>query len=497
MKSSFSMTSTITGRIWRLFALTTIFLLLFMAALYWNLSRVSESTEYSHQTELIVNELHDLGEDLLNTETGQRGYLLTRDDKYLEPYLMGKEDAQQRINRLRTLIVEPDIRVDLERMVIVATAKLEELEQTIILIKKGQREAAMSIVLAGSGKRFMDEFRQMCNSISNLEQQHLAERRNNLLIEFRYLLLLVLIGGTLAIMMLLLFTRQTVKRLDKPISSLLHGIYTMSRDQFDVQIPILSNDEIGRISLAFNEMTEHIQSGRRVLEATMKELKRSNMELDTFAYVASHDLKAPLRGIRSLTQWIEIDVEKTAGEETMGNLRLLKNRVDRLDNLLDSLLTYSRIGRKTSLVEQVNLGQLVAEIDGYLAPAPGFVIACQGDMPTISTPKAPLEQVLRNLVSNAIKHHDLGSGNVIVSAKDMGEMVEFRVEDDGPGIPMEFHERIFQMFQTLKPRDQVEGSGMGLAIVKKTIESFGGNIRVESLPSGRGVAFVFSWPKAV
>ena len=404
---------------------------------------------------------------------------------------MGKEDAHQRINRLRALIVEPDIRADLERMVLAVTAKLEELERIIALTQKGQREAAMSIVLTGSGKRFMDEFRQMRNNISNLEQQRLAERRNSLLIEIKYLLLLVLVGGTLAIMLLLVFTRQTTKRLDKPISSLLHGIYNMSKDQFDVQIPISSNDEIGRISMAFNEMTEHIRSGRRVLDATMKELKRSNVELDTFAYVASHDLKAPLRGIRSLAQWIEMDVEETASEETMGNLRLLKNRVDRLD----SLLTYSRIGRKTNLVEKVNLGQLVAEITEYLAPDPGFIIACQDGMTTLSTPKAPLEQVLLNLVSNAIKHHDLGSGKVIVSAQDRGEMVEFRVEDDGPGIPTEFHGRIFQMFQTLKPRDQVEGSGMGLAIVKKTIESFGGHIQVESLPSGRGTAFVFSWPK--
>jgi len=122
-------------------------------------------------------------------------------------------------------------------------------------------------------------------------------------------------------------------------------------------------------------------------------------------------------------------------------------------------------------------------------------VVVRGPLPALRTDRAPLEQVLRNLIGNGLKHHDRTSGSVTVSARDVGDTVEFCVEDDGPGIPTRFHERIFQMFQTLKPRDEVEGSGMGLAIVKKTVEVYGGSIRIESAPPIRGTAFIFSWQK--
>jgi signal transduction histidine kinase len=116
-------------------------------------------------------------------------------------------------------------------------------------------------------------------------------------------------------------------------------------------------------------------------------------------------------------------------------------------------------------------------------------------MPTFQTPRVPLEQVIRNLVSNAIKHHDRDDGAIEVFSRESGNFYEFAVSDDGPGIPPEFHDRVFQIFQTLKSRDEVEGSGMGLALVKKTVEAHGGNVTLES-SGGRGTTFRFTWPKA-
>jgi signal transduction histidine kinase len=136
----------------------------------------------------------------------------------------------------------------------------------------------------------------------------------------------------------------------------------------------------------------------------------------------------------------------------------------------------------------------VADIWDYLAPPAGFVLACPDPMPTLLTPRAPLEQVLRNLIGNAIKHHDRAHARIEVSARACGDCIEFRISDDGPGVPPEFHERIFQMFQTLKPRDQMEGSGMGLAIVRKAVEAAGGSVRVQSAHPERGTTFLFTWP---
>jgi signal transduction histidine kinase len=163
--------------------------------------------------------------------------------------------------------------------------------------------------------------------------------------------------------------------------------------------------------------------------------------------------------------------------------------------LLDSLLQYSRVGRSGGTAEDVDIAVLVGEIAEYSPPPSGFTVAFRGESPTIRTNKAPLEQVLRNLIANGSKHNDAATGYVVVSARDLGDTIEIRVEDDGPGIPAAFHARIFQMFQTLKSRDEVEGSGMGLAIVKKSVEGQGGTITVESAPPHRGTAFVFTWKK--
>ena len=146
--------------------------------------------------------------------------------------------------------------------------------------------------------------------------------------------------------------------------------------------------------------------------------------------------------------------------------------------------------RKTS-----TFARLIQDIADYISPRTGFTVTYRGEIHMIHTSKAPLEQVLRNLIGNGLKHHDGDVGAVVVSARDLGSMIEFRVEDDGTGIPPRFHERIFQMFQTLKSRDELEGSGMGLAVVKKSVEGHGGTVRVESTPPRRGTTFVFTWEK--
>jgi len=231
------------------------------------------------------------------------------------------------------------------------------------------------------------------------------------------------------------------------------------------------------------------------LSRSVAELKRSNAQLDSFAYAASHDLKAPLRGIRNLTEWITEDLKQTAGPDILQNLALLHNRVERLDMLLDSLLQYSRVGRGGRPPETIDIRALVGEITDYIAPPAGFTVTFEGSAPGIHVDRAPLEQVLRNLIANALKHHDKDAGTVTVSSRDLGSLVEMRVEDDGPGIRPNFHARIFEMFQTLQSRDTLEGGGMGLAIVKKLVEGHGGLIRVESAPPKRGTALVFTWEK--
>lgn len=229
------------------------------------------------------------------------------------------------------------------------------------------------------------------------------------------------------------------------------------------------------------------------LRQTADDLRRSNQELEVFAYSTSHDLKAPLRAVDHLAQWIADDAGHLLPETSRRDLDLMRQRLARMQRLLDDLLAYSRVGRIKHEVEVVDTANLVRAQVELLGLSADFTVTV-GALPVLRTCKPPLEQVFRNLISNAVKHHDRSEGKVEVSATDRGTFVEFVVRDDGPGIAPEFHERIFQMFQTLKPRDQIEGSGMGLALVKKIVEGQGGSIELKSTP-GSGTAFLFTWPR--
>jgi PAS domain S-box-containing protein len=228
-------------------------------------------------------------------------------------------------------------------------------------------------------------------------------------------------------------------------------------------------------------------------EQQRRELERSNADLEEFAYVASHDLKAPLRAISHLVEWISEDVEATASTETIDNLKLLRGRVVRLQSLLDGLLAYARIGKARVSYEQVDVNQVVRDVVAVLSPPPGFQVVCDGTLPLLRTHRTPILVVLQNLIANGIKHHDRDEGLITIAMKMVNGVAEFRVSDDGPGIEPRFHERIFVIFQTLSSRDELESSGIGLAIVKKRVEAHGGRIWVESAPPARGTTIVFTW----
>ena len=228
-------------------------------------------------------------------------------------------------------------------------------------------------------------------------------------------------------------------------------------------------------------------------ERLNQELQATNAELEQFAYIASHDLKQPLRGIDSLAQFIAEDTRGRLPAEAEKHLSMLRARVRRLDTLLDDLLEYSRVGRGTHQFEFFDTAALIDGIRDEMTLPGSFAVECVGDLPTLQTARIPLSTVLRNLIGNAMKHRQDDSGWVRVSASQDDDWISFRVQDNGPGIAPEYHERIFRMFHTLRPRDEVEGSGMGLALVRKIVESFGGSIRIES-ELGHGATFIFTWP---
>lgn len=246
--------------------------------------------------------------------------------------------------------------------------------------------------------------------------------------------------------------------------------------------------------LAIKTRAEELTYLTTVLAQTNAVLEKRNHELDQFAYVASHDLKAPLRAIANLSQWIEEDISDTLNEENRHQMNLLRGRVHRLEALIDGLLQYSRVGRSATEAEPVDVTAILVEVINSLAPPPEFAITVSPGMPTLLTQRLPLFQVFSNLLSNAIKHHRRLDGQITVSVKEQGQFYEFAVADDGPGIAPEYHEKVFYIFQTLEARDKVENTGVGLAIVKKIVEAQGGRIWLESR-AGQGATFHFTWLK--
>jgi signal transduction histidine kinase len=317
--------------------------------------------------------------------------------------------------------------------------------------------------------------------------------------------------------------------------------FVSEKKQYTVRAAPTGDDEVGLLIQAFNGMLEQIQqrdaalveaneqlearvrertaelvtinerltgevAARRKTERdlaaaneqlaeTVQNLRRSNKELQDFAHVAAHDLKAPLRGIGTLADWIASDYADHFDDQGRQQLGLLKGRVTRLTELINGILHYSEIGRVANRREVVDVGNLVAETIALLDPPAHIQVAVRGALPTVVCEKVRLGQVFHNLIDNAIKYLDKPQGRIEIQCADQGFAWQFAVSDNGCGIEARHFEKVFQMFQTLVPRDQRESTGIGLPIVKKIVELFGGRIWIESQP-GAGTTFFFTLPKA-
>ena len=262
-----------------------------------------------------------------------------------------------------------------------------------------------------------------------------------------------------------------------------------------------------RLLAIIRDMTE-VQASQEKLQSRADELTRlttmlaqtnitledRNRELEQFAYVASHDLKAPLRAIANLSEWIEEDLHGQLAAENQRQMLLLRGRVHRMEALINGLLEYSRVGRTKAALEQVSVQVLLEEVVDSLAPPDTFTIAIAPNLPTFTTKVMLLRQVFANLISNAIKHHDRPDGHITITVQEQGAFYEFSVADDGPGIDANYHTKVFVIFQTLEARDTKESTGIGLAIVKRIVEAEGGSVWIDS-QEGSGATFRFTWLK--
>jgi light-regulated signal transduction histidine kinase (bacteriophytochrome) len=274
--------------------------------------------------------------------------------------------------------------------------------------------------------------------------------------------------------------RQVRREVDVRTSQLWETVQALNRE-------VTERKSAERELQTLNETLEdHIAS--RTAEAD-----RRAQYLEQFAYVTSHDLKAPLRAVSNLAGWIEEDLADKLDDSSREQLALLRDRVSRMHNLIEGLLEYSRVGKTSDPVNPVDTRELIIETIDSLSPPKGFKIKIQGEMPTLYADRLQLGQVFANLISNSLKHHGGEKGKIRIGCENRRKFYEFSLCDNGQGIAPEYHDKVFMMFQTLASRDTENSTGIGLALVKKIVEEHGGKVRLESA-LGEGVCVYFTWP---
>jgi light-regulated signal transduction histidine kinase (bacteriophytochrome) len=255
-------------------------------------------------------------------------------------------------------------------------------------------------------------------------------------------------------------------------------------------------DELGEISQFVHvesDITERKEAEVK-MQAYYKYLEKANKELDKFAYVVSHDLKAPLRAISNLTTWIEEDMGDKLTDDSRQHFNMVKGRVVRMEGLINGILDYSRADRVKAPSAPVDVEVLVNEVIELLVQDDRVQTEIIKPLPVIKTERLKLQQVFTNIISNAIKHNDKDKTKIKISCVELKDHFQFSIEDNGPGIDERFHDKVFVIFQTLQARDTFDSTGVGLAIVKKIIDEMGCSIHIES-EVGKFTRFVFNWPK--
>jgi signal transduction histidine kinase len=476
-------------------------LILFSITTYINYrqsEKVNENSEKFSKSSTTLRSSNRFQRNILNLVSGLRGYLLTNEPFFIQSYDSAVRDNEKILIELSAITIEnPGQKKLVNEIVLLYNQWGDEFAKPLLEAKK---QAMLSDSAAASFDRLyrktlsgrqeeeiqqslQRKFREFTNAEYTFREQQretlTASVQQTRTVSFYLTIFSIIIGIGVAVF-LANHISSGIVRMVKMADSIAAGNYNVHVDEHGV-------DEISRLTASLNNMAS-------VLAEHISLLKRKNEELNQFAHIVSHDIKTPLRGIANVVSWIEEDHNFDTSEKVKEYVGMIKGRVKRAESLLNGILSYSRAGREVQRKEVVQLDELIDEIKGYLPRKKGITLVVQRPLPVLMTERLPLFQIFSNLLNNAYHYHDKEDGYVKVYFKEQPDYFRFFVEDNGPGIAKNYHEKIFIIFQTLREDDSGESTGVGLAIVKKILTDRKLEIDVVSEP-GKGSTFSFTWPK--
>lgn len=444
---------------------------------------LSTTQQYLHQTSDSVVALNNLHISILSAETGQRGYLLTEIDDYLTPYRTAlKKVTEQMAIVKKQSFRDADAKQKINTLLEITNKKIRELEKTVEMALKNREKSAIRVLMTGRDRTRYTDILSLINELQDVEIAFRDSQYEKLLKIQKEANITFIISGIISSLLLL-------------------GILVLAR------INILNGNRLRQsLEQQNNKLTEQVRIRTQELTIYSEELTRSNRELEDFAFVASHDLQEPLRKIRAFGDRLM----STYGEELDGKgvdyIKRMKMAAERMSNLINDLLEFSRITTRGKEFIDVNMKTLVIDIvsDLEIAIEESHSVITVAELPTIKGDKGQMYQLFLNLLSNAIKFRQLDTNPKISIQYEKVEThndfanqpVEWHLItliDNGIGFEQEFADKIFVPFQRLHGRSEYKGTGIGLAVCRRIVERHGGTISAVSELT-KGATFTIKIP---
>jgi signal transduction histidine kinase len=452
----------------------------------YNVGRVLQNERVILHTRNVQAGLAQILSELVDAETGQRGFLITSDDVYLQPYESARRGLPGQMRAMRDLLTDnPEQLARFDHVEHLIQERMAILEFSVQQIRDQQTDVAFESIKAGRGLSVMNQLRERIAEMQAVEETHLSERSRQSNVQFQTTLVTIVLGTTIS-------------------------LAVVGLAYFVIGQELTRRKDAEQAVRAINDRLETTVSERTsALVQTSAELLRSNRELEQFAYVASHDLQEPLRKIQAFGDRLKKATGDTLPEASREYVDRMQASATRMRTLISDLLTYSRVSTQNQAFRPVNLSEILAGVQSDLVVR---IEECGGridadPLPTINADPTQMQQLFQNLIGNALKFRRAEIPPVIrITCRPLADVPtdenhtagsrgwRILVTDNGIGFETQYADRIFGLFQRLHGRGEYDGTGIGLSICRKIVERHGGRITANSQP-GVGTEFVIDLPE--